>query len=96
MIVSGGENVFPREVEDLLAKHRKIEEAAVVGVSDKEFGQRLKLRGGAKGRELSERAVQEYVKRNLARYKVPARWSSWTGLPRYRQQAKDSQTRARA
>ena len=42
MIVSGGENVFPREVEDLLADHGEIEEAAVVGVEDEEFGQRLK------------------------------------------------------
>ncbi len=42
MIVSGGENVFPREVEDLLAEPREIEEAAVIGVPDEEFGQRLK------------------------------------------------------
>ena len=59
MIVSGGENVFPREVEDLLADHEAIEEAAVVGVPDEEFGQRLKafvvLRDGA---ELSEDDVQ--------------------------------------
>jgi len=83
MIVSGGENVFPREVEDLLAKHRKIEEAAVVGVSDKEFGQRLKAFVVArKGAELSERAVQEYVKRNLARYKVPREVVFLERLPR--------------
>ena len=72
MIVSGGENVFPREVEDLLADHEAIEEAAVVGVPDEEFGQRLKafvvLRDGA---QLDEPAVQAYVKANLARYKVP-------------------------
>jgi acyl-CoA synthetase (AMP-forming)/AMP-acid ligase II len=72
MIVSGGENVFPREVEDLLADHREIEEAAVVGVNDKEFGQRLMAyvvpRNGA---HLTEDAVKGYVKENLARYKVP-------------------------
>ncbi len=72
MIVSGGENVFPREVEDLLATHPQIEEAAVVGVADEKFGQRLKAfvvtREDA---ELSEEAVKEYVKDNLARYKVP-------------------------
>jgi acyl-CoA synthetase (AMP-forming)/AMP-acid ligase II len=72
MIVSGGENVFPREVEDLLADHDQIEEAAVVGVSDEEFGQRLRAfvvpREGAK---LDEDAVKAYVKSNLARYKVP-------------------------
>ena len=42
MIVSGGENVFPREVEDLLAEHDAIAEVAVIGVDDEEFGQRLK------------------------------------------------------
>ncbi len=83
MIVSGGENVFPREVEDLLANHPKIEEAAVVGVSDEEFGQRLRafvvMRNGA---ELSERAVQDYVKKNLARYKVPREVVFLERLPR--------------
>ncbi|HTB69376.1 MAG TPA: AMP-binding protein [Solirubrobacteraceae bacterium] len=72
MIVSGGENVFPREVEDLLADHPAIEEAAVLGVADEEWGQRLKafvvLRAGAK---LSVEDVQEHVKENLARYKAP-------------------------
>jgi fatty-acyl-CoA synthase len=72
MIVSGGENVFPREVEDLLADHEAIEEAAVVGVPDAEFGQRLKAfvvrRNGA---QLDEAGVQRYVKDNLARFKVP-------------------------
>ena len=42
MIVSGGENVFPREVEDLLAGHDSVKEVAVIGVDDEEFGQRLK------------------------------------------------------
>ncbi len=72
MIVSGGENVFPREVEDLLADHPGIEEAAVIGVTDEQFGQRLRAfvvtRSGA---ELTEQTIQEYVKQNLARYKVP-------------------------
>ena len=42
MIVSGGENVFPREVEDLLSHHDAVDEAAVVGVDDEKFGQRLR------------------------------------------------------
>jgi fatty-acyl-CoA synthase len=83
MIVSGGENVFPREVEDLLAHHEAIEEAAVVGVSDEEFGQRLKAfvvrRNGA---QLSEQAVKAYVKENLARYKVPRDVVFLAELPR--------------
>jgi acyl-CoA synthetase (AMP-forming)/AMP-acid ligase II len=83
MIVSGGENVFPREVEDLLADHEQIEEAAVVGVDDEQFGQRLKafvvLREGA---QLDEEAVKSYVKANLARYKVPREVVFLEELPR--------------
>jgi acyl-CoA synthetase (AMP-forming)/AMP-acid ligase II len=83
MIVSGGENVFPREVEDLLADHPEIEEAAVVGVPDDQFGQRLRafvvLHDGS---ELNEEAVKEYVKHNLARYKVPREVVFLDELPR--------------
>jgi fatty-acyl-CoA synthase len=72
MIVSGGENVFPREVEDLLSDHAEIAEAAVIGVPDDEFGQRLKaFVVPCNGRTLDEASVKDYVKRNLARFKVP-------------------------
>jgi acyl-CoA synthetase (AMP-forming)/AMP-acid ligase II len=72
MIVSGGENVFPREVEDLLADHVDIEEAAVVGMPDEEFGQRLRAFVVAReGAKLTSEAVKDYVKANLARFKVP-------------------------
>ena len=54
MIVSGGENVFPREVEELLGSHEAIEEAAALGVPDEDFGQRLRafvaLRPGQRAR----------------------------------------------
>jgi acyl-CoA synthetase (AMP-forming)/AMP-acid ligase II len=83
MIVSGGENVFPREVEDLLADHAEIEEAAVVGVADEQFGERLKAfvvpRNGV---TLSEDAVKGYVKENLARFKVPREVVFMEELPR--------------
>jgi fatty-acyl-CoA synthase len=83
MIVSGGENVFPREVEDLLADHREIEEAAVVGVSDEEFGQRLRAFVVARnGTELTEDEVKSYVKQNLARFKVPRDVVFMQELPR--------------
>jgi acyl-CoA synthetase (AMP-forming)/AMP-acid ligase II len=83
MIVSGGENVFPREVEDLLAEHADIEEAAVVGVADEKFGQRLKAFVVARnGRRLSEDAVKDYVKANLARFKVPREVVFLSELPR--------------
>src|SRR4051794_13571869 len=83
MIVSGGENVFPQEVEDLLTGHESISEAAVFGVDDEEFGQRLKAvvvtRGG---KQVSEDEVKEYVKSNLAGYKVPRDVEFIDELPR--------------
>ena len=83
MIVSGGENVFPREVEDLLADHPDIEEVAVIGVEDPEFGQRLKaFVVPSNGHALSEAGVQDYVKTNLARYKVPREVVFLDELPR--------------
>jgi fatty-acyl-CoA synthase len=83
MIVSGGENVFPREVEDLLAEHPAIREAAVVGVQDEQFGQRLKAFVVARsGAELSEDDVKGYVKSHLARFKVPREVLFLEELPR--------------
>jgi fatty-acyl-CoA synthase len=83
MIVSGGENVFPAEVEDLLSAHDAVAEVAVFGVDDEEFGQRLKAvvvkRSGAK---LSEEDVKKHVKSNLAGYKVPRDVEFVDELPR--------------
>jgi acyl-CoA synthetase (AMP-forming)/AMP-acid ligase II/uncharacterized membrane protein len=81
MIVSGGENVFPAEVEDLLAKHQNVAEAAVIGVEDKDFGQRLKAYVVKRG-SVSEQELKDYVKSNLARYKVPREVEFLKELPR--------------
>ncbi len=83
MIVSGGENVFPGEIEELLSGHEAIDEAAAIGVEDEKFGQRLKafvvLRNGQK---LSEDEVKDYVRQNLARYKTPREVVFLDELPR--------------
>jgi acyl-CoA synthetase (AMP-forming)/AMP-acid ligase II len=83
MILSGGENVFPREVEDLLADHEAVDEVAVIGIEDEEYGQRLKafvvVREGA---DLDEDAVKAHVKANLAGYKVPRDVEFLDSLPR--------------
>jgi fatty-acyl-CoA synthase len=81
MIVSGGENVFPREVEDLLSDHEAIEEAAVVGVDDEEWGQRLAA-FVVKSGSIDEDGVKRYVKENLAKYKVPRDVEFLDELPR--------------
>jgi fatty-acyl-CoA synthase len=83
MIVSGGENVFPREVEDLLADHEHIAEVAVIGVEDEEFGQRLKAFVVPRpDSTLTPADVQAYVKSNLARFKVPRDVVFLNELPR--------------
>jgi fatty-acyl-CoA synthase len=72
MIVSGGENLFPGEVEELLITNPAVEEASVIGVDDDEYGKRLAafivLR---EGQQLSAEEVRAFVKANLARFKVP-------------------------
>ena len=72
MIVSGGENVFPQELENLLVEREDVSDAAVVGVDDVEFGKRLRafvvLKPGA---QQNAEQIKLYVKNNLARHKVP-------------------------
>ena len=74
MIVSGGENVFPREVEDCLMRHAAVVEVAAVGVDDPSFGKRLRayvvVRDGSDTATLEDE-LRAHVKDNLARYKVP-------------------------
>jgi acyl-CoA synthetase (AMP-forming)/AMP-acid ligase II len=83
MIVSGGENVFPREVEDLLADHEAVTEVAVIGVEDAEFGQRLKAFIVVKeGSEVGEEDLKAHVKANLAGYKTPREVEFLDELPR--------------
>jgi fatty-acyl-CoA synthase len=83
MIVSGGENVFPHEVEDVIARHPDVVEAAVIGVPDPEFGARLKAFVVARaGVSLDAEAVRDYVRANLARFKVPREVEFVDELPR--------------
>ncbi|MCX2932741.1 AMP-binding protein [Mycobacterium sp. CVI_P3] len=83
MIVSGGENVYPIEVENLLSEHPSILEAAVVGTPDQDFGQRLcafvVVRGSA---ILDADGVKAYVRQRLARHKVPRDIVFLDALPR--------------
>jgi acyl-CoA synthetase (AMP-forming)/AMP-acid ligase II len=83
MIVSGGENVFPREVEDLLTDHGAVVEVAVIGVEDAEFGQRLKAFVVVAGEaEVTEDELKAHIKANLAAYKAPREIEFVEELPR--------------
>jgi fatty-acyl-CoA synthase len=83
MIVSGGENVYPIEVEKALVAHPEVAEAAVLGVDDEQYGQRLVafvvLEAGAAA---TEDALKQHVRDNLANYKVPREITLMDELPR--------------
>jgi len=83
MIVSGGENVFPAEVEDLISGHPQVVEATALGVDDAEFGARLRaFVVKIEGATVSEDEIKSYVRDNLARYKVPREVIFLDELPR--------------
>ncbi|MDT5154444.1 MAG: fatty-acyl-CoA synthase [Mycobacterium sp.] len=83
MIVCGGENVFPAEVEDLISGHPEVVEATALGVEDKEWGHRLRaFVVKVDGASVDEEAIKTYVKDNLARYKVPREVIFLDELPR--------------
>jgi acyl-CoA synthetase (AMP-forming)/AMP-acid ligase II len=82
MIVSGGENVFPGEVEDLLSGHPQVREVAVIGVDDERMGQRLVAYVVSASKSLTEDQVKAHVKERLARHKVPRDVHFLDELPR--------------
>jgi acyl-CoA synthetase (AMP-forming)/AMP-acid ligase II len=81
MIVSGGENVFPKEVEDCLARHVHVVEAAAIGVPDDDFGKRLRAFVVTR-QHVDEDELRDWVTQNLARFKVPRDFVFVDELPR--------------
>ncbi|BBY36534.1 acyl-CoA synthetase [Mycobacterium mantenii] len=87
MIVSGGENVYPIEVEKTLAAHSDVAEAAVIGVEDEQYGQRLAAfvvlePGAALDAGAAPEALRQHVRENLANYKIPREITVLDELPR--------------
>jgi fatty-acyl-CoA synthase len=83
MIVSGGENVFPAEIEDLISGHPEVIEATALGVEDKEWGHRLRaFVVKTDGASIGEDDIKTYVREHLARYKVPREVIFLEELPR--------------
>ena len=82
MIISGGENIYPTEVDNLLAKHPDIISAATIGVPDEKWGEAVKVIAVRKpGSNLTEAEVIAYCKQNLAGYKCPKSIEFWPELP---------------
>ncbi len=71
MIIRGGENIYPKEIDNLLATHPKIQEGATVGVPDETMGEEIKAFIVAEDDSLTEEEVIEYCKEKLAKFKVP-------------------------
>ncbi len=83
MIISGGENVFPREIEELLAAHATVAEVSVIGVEDPEWGHRLvAFAVPAEDQQVDGAELQDHVREHLARYKVPREVVVCDELPR--------------
>jgi fatty-acyl-CoA synthase len=71
-VIRGGENVYPREIEEFLYRHPKIQDVQVVGVPDQRFGEELCAWIMVKpGQTLTEAEVREFCKGKIAHYKVP-------------------------
>ena len=82
MIVSGGENIFPVEIENALAEHPDVAQAAVVGVADRRWGEAaVAVVVAAPGRAPDSAALEAYLREQMAAFKVPRRWVFVDDLP---------------
>jgi long-chain acyl-CoA synthetase len=85
MIITGGENVYPREIEEILYTRPEIEECAVIGLPDVEYGERVTAFIIPKeGRKLDPAGLKSYLKAKLSPFKVPKAFIAVDDLPKSR------------
>jgi long-chain acyl-CoA synthetase len=83
MIITGGENVYPREVEEFLYQHPDVQECAVVGLPDRDWGERVTaFIVPHKGRQPDPAAFKSFLKEQLAGFKVPKEYVVVDELPK--------------
>ena len=83
MIITGGENVYPREVEELLYARPEVLECAVVGLPDREYGERVMAFIVSQGDQQADpKALKAYLKEKLAGFKVPKEFICVDELPK--------------
>ena len=83
MVISGGENVYPAEVESVLYEHPAVKEIAIIGLPDDRWGEAVTaVAAVGEGQELSLEELREFGGENLARYKLPTRLHTVDALPR--------------
>lgn len=75
MIITGGEHVYPSEVEELVGGHHAVDDCACIGMPDEKWGEKVAIfivpKSGASGAEINEQDIKEYCKKNLSAYKCP-------------------------
>lgn len=83
MVITGGENVYPREVEDLLLEHPNVKEAVIIGVPDPKWGEAVKaVIVIHDGKQASEEEIIHFCKQSIAHYKAPKSVNFVNELPR--------------
>jgi fatty-acyl-CoA synthase len=86
MIISGGVNIYPQEIENLLSMHEDVEDVAVIGIPDEDMGEQvkayIKLSQNAEIRTNQAEYFIEYTRSNLAHYKCPKSIDFVDNLPR--------------
>ncbi|NQU13054.1 MAG: AMP-binding protein, partial [Desulfobacteraceae bacterium] len=83
MIITGGENVYPREIEEVLYTRPEVGECAVIGLPDKEYGERVTaFIIPKKDREIDPADLKSYLKTRLSPFKVPKQFFSISELPK--------------
>jgi long-chain acyl-CoA synthetase len=84
MIITGGENVYPREIEEILYKRSEVGECSIIGLPDKEYGERVTacIVLKRKDQPLDPKEVKSFLKRHLAPFKVPKEFIVLDALPK--------------
>ncbi len=82
LIISGGVNVYPREVEEVLATHEQVRECAVIGLPDEQWGELVTACIVPTGDAIDADALEAHCREHLAGFKVPRRWEVVEALPR--------------
>ena len=83
MIISGGENIYPREIEEILVRHPAVHEVAVIGIPDEEWGEAVKaVVSTVDGGEVTEEELIEFCRDHIASYKKPRSVDFVDDLPR--------------
>ena len=83
MIITGGENVYPREIEEIIYTREEVEECSVIGLPDKEWGERVSaLMTPKPGRTIDTDKLHHELKSRLSPFKVPKDYKIVASLPK--------------